>query len=324
MKVRKCRDSDLPGLFEYWRKVGTGIPYFFPVSAARWEDCLLEDELDGERVFRSLEVYVATEDGQILGFAQFGQPNLAWDRSGQKCYEPQIGVLRHLYFEEGCQDAGAALLAKACGHLAGFRQIHAFYHILGMSCNAYHGKLHDSLSHVDQLLLAHDFRIEHENAYYVLDAECITPVADPQLHFSSIPGTREESFEICLAAEVVGTARLRILDTLTGGCTRDTAYLTWIGVAERHRNQGVGTRFMKQLAQLLSSRQLRYLHTDTASGNLRAQRFFEKLGFRKEGYTRSYIRVQGSFPVPRGAQGLRRCRKPTEDPAAERQPSTEA
>ena len=46
-------------------------------------------------------------------------------------------------------DAAEALSVRASAYLGRFPQGHAFYHALGMSCNAYHGKLHTSLGHVD-------------------------------------------------------------------------------------------------------------------------------------------------------------------------------
>jgi RimJ/RimL family protein N-acetyltransferase len=291
MDIREYQGHDLYRLYEYWRKVGTDIPFFFPVSAPKWQACLLEDKLDGEPIFKRLETYLAAESGQVLGFVQCGQPHFAWDENGQKCSNPHIGVIRHLYFEKGRNDVGEALLVKAADQLACFDRRHAFYHILGMSCNAHHGKLHNSQAHVEQLLRAYGFEIEHENAYYVLDAERIAPVENSQLHFRSTHGSSEERFEVRLNAEVVGTAQVRYLDRLTDGYTRDTAYLTWIGVVEPYQSQGIGTEFLKLLAQFLLSRQARYLHTDTASGNVRALRLYKKLGFRQEGYTRNYVQA---------------------------------
>jgi len=86
-----------------------------------------------------------------------------------------------------------------------------------------------------------------------------------------------------LGAEVVATAQIRYLDTLTDGHTRDTAYLTWIGVVEQHRGQGIGAEFLTRLAQFLLSKQYRYLHTDTAGHNVRAQGLYDKLGFQNAG-----------------------------------------
>ena len=100
--------------------------------------------------------------------------------------------------------------------------------------------------------------------------EDVTLVKKPQLYFHSL-GASKGRFEMRLGAEVVATAQIRYLDTLTDGHTRDTAYLTWIGVVEQHRGQGIGAEFLTRLAQFLLSKQYRYLHTDTAGHNVRAQ-----------------------------------------------------
>ncbi len=290
MNIREYRPNDLHRLFDYWTKLGADIPYFFPVSALRWQSCLLEDELDGGQLFRSLETYLATEGNQVLGFVQWGQPNFAWDSDDQRYENPSLGVIRHLYYEPGRPDVGHALLDKATGDVARFDRLHAFYHILGMSCNAHHGKLHSSQAHVEELLLAHGFRIEHENVYYVLDLGHQDGAVDSRLHISTGQGSAGEMFEARLDGKVVCTARVRSLDRLTGGQATGTAYLTWLGVAEQHRGLGIGNEFLSQLVRLLLSRHVRCLHTDTAIGNVQAQRLYEKLGFRNQGFTRSYVR----------------------------------
>jgi len=278
-------------LFEYWEEIGESVPYFFPVSASKWQNCFLQDELDGERTFKELETYIAKENGQVLGFIQYGQPNFECDESGQKYYNPHIGVIRHLYFEKGRNDIGDALLAKAEDYLAYFDNKYAFYHILGMSCNAHHGKLHNSQSHVDQLLRASGFQIEHENVYFVLDMTDTALIENSKLCFCSTCGSSEESFDVRMNTGIIGNAHIRYLNTPTDGYTRDTAYLTWIGVVEQHRSQGLGTEFLKLLVQYLLSKQYRYLHTDTANSNVCAKQFYKKLGFQKEGYTRSYVQA---------------------------------
>lgn len=291
MDIREYTERDRHRVFEYWNKVGTDIPYFFPVSAQQWQTCLLEDQLDGERIFRSLTTYLATENDQVLGFVQYGQPNFAWDEGGQKYYNPPIGVVRHLYYEKDRNDVGEALLARANDDLACFAQRYAFYHIFGMSCNAYHGKLHHSQSHVEQLLQAYDFNIEHENIYYVFDMKRIVPEENARLSFSGALGSGGTAFEIRMNTEVAGTAQVRYLDMLTDGQTRDTVYLSWIGVGEKYRGQRIGTEFLKLVVQFLLDKQYRYLHTDTANSNIRAQQFYEKLGFQNKGYTRNYVQA---------------------------------
>ena len=55
MNIIKYEESHLPILFQYWHKIGVGVPYFFPVSIERWRACLFDDELLGEQIFGHLE-----------------------------------------------------------------------------------------------------------------------------------------------------------------------------------------------------------------------------------------------------------------------------
>jgi ribosomal protein S18 acetylase RimI-like enzyme len=125
----------------------------------------------------------------------------------------------------------------------------------------------------------------------MLDMENASPLDNVRLQFYSLRGSSEEMFEIRLGAPIVGSAQVRYLDRLTDGYTRDTVYLTWIGVDETHRNQGIGTEFLDLMVHFLSAKGYRYLHTDTARGNIRAQHFYVKLGFQSGGFTRSYIQI---------------------------------
>ena len=100
IELKKYNEESLPKLFEFWKKIGTSIPYFFSVSDRRWQSCLLQDELNGEPTFKDLETFIAIEKDQILGFVQYGQPNFGWSTNGEKLYSPQIGVIRHFYFEK--------------------------------------------------------------------------------------------------------------------------------------------------------------------------------------------------------------------------------
>lgn len=290
--IRAYRDSDLDRLFHHWTEVGREIPHVFSVSPQRWRRCLLEDQLDGHLIFRSLETYLAAADDKVLGFIQWGQPTVAWDERGQPHLNPHIGVIRHLSFERGRPDVGEALLAAADGFTARFDRAHAFYHILGMSCNAHHGKLHCSQFHVEGPLRARGFEVEHENAYYVLDMTGTPPPANSRLRLRAKPHSDDQRFVMQLGERRIGAAHVRYLDRLTDGYTRDTAYLSWISVDEPHRGKGFGTELLMLLVQRLLGKGYRYLHTDTAAGNYRARRFYGKLGFRQAGLTRSYVRLQ--------------------------------
>lgn len=289
MNVREYRNSDLESLYQFWRAVGEDIPYFFPVSVQRWRACLFEDKLEGEPLFRTLQTDLATENGQVLGFVQYGEPSFGWNESGQRYEAPGMGVVRQLYFAEGRDDVGKALLAKAQGFLTRFEQSYAFYHMLGMSCTARHGKLHQSQWHVDRLLQRQGFRVKHENVYFVLDLLSARPKEGSPGRLERVKGSGGGRFAMRYGGEVVATADVRYLDELTEGRTNDTVYLRWIGVAQPRRRQGIGGQFLMLLAARLVTKGYRYLHTDTAISNVGAQRFYEKLGFDRAGDTRSYI-----------------------------------
>ncbi len=293
--IREYRESDLESLLECWKRLGSDIPYFFPVSPRVWETCLLHDASDGEPMFEDLHTVLATDRGRVVGFVQYGQPHFAWDERGQRCLNPQIGVVRQLYFWKGHDEAGEALLAEADARLARFSQTHAFYHALGMSCTAHHGKLHHSQCHVHRLLRRQGFLVEHENVYCVLDLEPPPSVGDSSVCIRTTAETKGERFEIRLGAEPMGSARVRYVDELTDRFTPDTAYLSWVGVDEPFRGRGIGAEFLRLLVKFLLGKGYRTLHTDTSRENRIARRLYQKLGFREVGYTRSYVRPGGRW-----------------------------
>jgi len=294
MELERYQEQHRDDLLAYWKRLGASVPYFFAVSPKRWENCLLDDELDGEKLFANLETLLAIEKGQVLGFAQYGRPNYAWDSSGQRYGNPHIGVIRHFYFEKARVDVAEAMLARASAYLRRFPQGHAFYHILGMSCNAHYGKLHTSLEYIDEFLQKNGFQIEHENVYYSLEMTATETVAAQELKLVTCPsplaGIRD--YETHLRGESIGRLQVRFLEELSGGYTSDTVYLTWIGIEESCRGLGWGTRTLQLLVAELRGKGYRYLHTDTASTNHIAQRFYERFGFQDRGRTRSYLEVR--------------------------------
>lgn len=292
LAIKRYEPADVGRLFAYWRQAGAGVPFFFDVSEERWHRCLVRDEREGERVFKHIETYLAVEGDKVLGFVQYGESNFAWDTHGRKVHHPHVGVIRQLYFEKERPDAGQALMGQADAFLAHFRRNYAFLHALGMSCTAYHGKLHSSLWHVEPALSRLEFGVEHENVYYSLDLRKVEGSGD-EVQLESTRDPEGESFRARLDRKEIGSARVIFLDRLTDGRTPDTAYLTWIGVDERYRGIGLGTRLLWALARRLRSRDITYLHTDTAGDNLIAQRFYEGRGFDNRGLTRSYITDDG-------------------------------
>jgi RimJ/RimL family protein N-acetyltransferase len=65
-------------------------------------------------------------------------------------------------------------------------------------------------------------------------------------------------------------------------------FLRWIYVNDEVQNRGVGSQAMAALKNWLISKGMTRLDTDTALDNCRAQHYYEKNGFTREGITRSY------------------------------------
>ncbi len=295
MQIVPYRPGEGAPLFEYWQAIGKSIPYFYPVSFEAWQRCLLADHLAGEPLFHAVETGYILSQERVVGMVQFGQPNFAWDDKGEKVYRPSIGIIRHLYFQEELPEVGEALLAWAMQDLRRFEALHAFYHCFGMGCNAYHGKLPASLIHVEACLRAHGFRVEHENEFYALNL--LEAGLEPQedLALAVKNGIHECHIQCQQGDETIGSATLKVLDDLTGGATVDVAYLTWFGITAEKRQRGLGSRFMGLLAAFLLDQGFRWLHVDTASHNLAAQRFYQSQGFSSLGMTRSYVHYGGGL-----------------------------
>ena len=290
MEIRKVRPNDFSVLFEYWQNIGKKIPFFFPVSFNKWQTCLFQDELDGELMFEESEIYVVIDHEKIHGFVQGIQPAFAWNEKGGKYHSPQIGIIRHFYFDESQTEVADQLWDQIEPFINQFCQKHAFYHIFGMSCNAYHGKLHENFGHVESYLMGKGFEVEHENVYYELEMEkCAVGSPRGSLIAKASQGTSSQEYEIHAGGQLIGRLNVRFLDPLTGGKTKDTVYLTWIFINEEFRRMGWAGEAIRLLMRNLRDCGYRILHTDTAKENFAAQNFYEKLGFAHLGRTRSYI-----------------------------------
>lgn len=293
MQLRQVsREGNMEPLYAYWKRAMEGVPYCFDTSLPAWTRCLLEDTNAGEAVFLESQVWVAECDGKIAGFVQFGRPAFHYDPQG-RCYpDPDIGVIRQLYFDRERPEVGEALLDQVEAYVRRFPEAFAFYHALGMGCQAYHGKLHERIPHVDALLRQYGFSVQHENVYYSLaisdwDGEPHR-VVDVRVQANERQGTEE--FSLYLDDRLIGSAALRYLAELTGGTTADVAYLVWIGVARDVRGQGFGRALMARIIERARERGCTELHADTALDNQVAQAFYDSLGFRNEGITRDYVR----------------------------------
>lgn len=178
-------------LYDYWVRIGRAVPYFFRTSPDAWARCLFHDADGSNPLFARTHVHVALDDERVVGFIQYGKPTFHYNAQGERILNPDIAVIRHLYFEESRPEIGEALLDVAESYYSRFEEVFAFYHAFGMSCNAYHGKLHQGMGHVASLLERRGFRVRHENVYYVL------PLDQWQFEPGENPGgsTRTRSFK---------------------------------------------------------------------------------------------------------------------------------
>ncbi|NJJ42454.1 GNAT family N-acetyltransferase [Paenibacillus apii] len=290
MEIKKFEFQDLDSLFTYWKQIGREIPYFLNVSKSKWMKCMINDQLDGEDKFSSTEVYLAIDNGSVVGFIQYGIPNFCWNDKGEKYYNPNVLIIRHFFFDENIIEAGEQLLRIALMSSSEYEKVHAFFHIFGVSCNAHHGKLHSKFTHIENLLLSNRFLIDCENIYYVLDMSSLKLEEnlndELDVKITSING--KYYYEAFKAREPIGTAQVTFFDTLTDDESKDGAYLFWIGVDDKFKGLGLGTKFITKICQHLNNNNIRYLHTDTMLSNITAQRFYIRNNFIDKGITRDY------------------------------------
>lgn len=289
MEIISINKENCNKLRDYWKELSKSIPYFYPVSIDELTSALLDDRKYGERIFNYLESYVVEENNHVLGFIQFGKPHIYWDTKGQKCYNPNIGVIRNIYFNEDRIDIGKILIDKAEDFFNNnsFDNCFAFNHALGLSCNAYHGKLHESNKYIADLLLEYGYKIEHENVYYTIDLNTIGQVERDENIKIIKSGVNEHSNEVIdfiYKNEKIGESVILYLDNIK------TVYMNIIWIDESYSNKGLGSKFIKLICNDLWLNGYKSLHLDTAKNNLGAQRFYERNGFTNKGITRSYFK----------------------------------
>jgi Acetyltransferases len=289
MEIISINKENCNKLKGYWNELSKNIPYFYPVTIDELTYSLLEDRRYGERIFNYLESYLIEESGEILGFIQFGKPHIYWDTKGEKIYNPNIGVIRNIYFNEDRSDVGRIMLNKAEDFFNNnnFDNCFAFNHVLGLSCNAYHGKLHESKSYIAKLLGEYGYNIEHENVYYTIDLNTIHQVEiDENIKMikSGMNKDNKEVISFIYNNKKIGESVVLYLDKIK------TVYMNTIWINSSYSNKGFGSKFIKLICNDLKENGYKKLDLDTAKSNLGAQRFYKKNTFVNRGITRSYFK----------------------------------
>ena len=258
-------------------------PYFFPVEYNTWLHSFADDtDGEGRTLFRDLSVKAAYRNGKLVGFIQYGNTAFGFDDSGEISSQVSYCVIRNLYFDENCADAGDALLQAALDTFPKGARVYAFFHYFGMTCFARHGKLFQRHAHIEEFLKIHGFVIEHENVY---DSSMLQD--DSRSEVTLLPQELSKGHHQYVAFTLSGNS--------VGGCeihfvSSNTAYLRWIFVNHDLTGQGIGSQCMAALQHWLYLQGIRRFDTDTALQNTVAQHFYEKNHFTREGITRSYYR----------------------------------
>lgn len=101
-------------------------------------------------------------------------------------------------------------------------------------------------------------------------------------HTHGLTKGNHQAFDFMLEGRSIGGCEVYYLET------KGMAYLRWIYLNDDMQNQGLGTKCMDCLKRYLVRKGCGRLDTDTALDNERAQHYYEKNGFVREGITRSY------------------------------------
>lgn len=272
--------------FKFWRAQHSA-PYHFHMLEEHWYSSMCEDvDSDGRQLFDHLTAHYSrtapNKQGQLNGAIIYGKTAFGFDESGEHSSNIHYNVIRDISFSPDEPEIGQKLLDQAVNDLGNNERIYAFFHYFGMSACARHGKLHESQTHVHDLLLQNGFTVEHENVYYARVLSPSAPESDISLVWKEMNAGSCREFAASIGGQEVCWGQVHFLPQ------GDIAYLRWIFTAENRQHQGIGTKVMSALFSALYSMGIHRFDTDTALDNIAAQRYYEKCGFINKGVTRSY------------------------------------
>lgn len=279
--------NDYKPIYEYCRKVGEAVPYWFEADYEQWLESFADDtDYDGEKMFREIITVGAFYEGRAVGFVQFGIPMYIYAENGEKDYFAECGIIRNFYFDKE-HNCGKGLIYNAEKYFFGKKvsKQYAFFHAFGMTCNAGHGKLHCGLPYIEDILFKFGYEKEHENVYYKrLLTEKDVPSDKIAVNYGEITSKGLQEFTIEAEGRSVGAGALVYLPQ------GEICYLKWIYVCDTEQGKGYASAALQTIFADLYSKGISRLDTDTADGNVIAQKLYTKVGFADMGLTRSYLK----------------------------------
>ena len=279
---------DSKQIYDYCNSIKNAVPYWFDVSYGLWLESYNNDtDYDGDRMFSELMTYAAYAENNIVGFIQFGISNYIYNENGEKDHSEKCGVIRNLYFDRD-HTCGEKLVSLAEEYFdeKNISKKSAFFHALGMTCNAGHGKLYCGLPHIEEALLTAGYVKEHENVYYKrqLSIDDLNVQNTVLIKYNADNSKGMRVFSICIDHRCVGAGEIVYLPQ------GEVCYLKWIYIDEGEQGKGYAAAALEKLCADLYSSGIRRLDTDTADGNIIAQKLYLKTGFKDMGRTRSYMK----------------------------------
>ena len=290
MELIVISSENVDWTFDYWKNIGREVPYFFETTKVAFCESLFSDRFYGAPIFNEHHILAAVEEERVKGLIQFGLPCFHF-AEGKRIQDPEIGVIRYLYFDQDREDLGKALLQRAMNFFEekNRRDLYAFYHAMGMSCNGNHGKLHETHGYIADFLLEEGFDIEHENVYYALEMEPQQTEDSGQLIVKTEDPFKEK-LQFVREGKTVGVAEMKFIKDVTGMDSR-ILFLIWITVDPAVKGKGIGTEFMKHIQNHYLEKGYTVMHTDTAYNNTAARKYYQRNGFKDLGIMRSFHKL---------------------------------
>ena len=275
------------------------VSYYFPIDTAALEHTLFAQPEVHPATFEisSEASLIAVENGEALG----------WIQAGYLSHIPTIpegecdGLIRCMMVNEGQKEAGEVLLRRSLEVLLQrtVRAWRAFEHNCGYTFATGIGKAPLRMKAVIDLLTKFGFKPEEINLVYA--SESLHPASkDKELgsinfQFAS-RGWSEEGASVQWdqlilkeGSEQVGYATITPVGRLTDNPAEDTLFIKGIAVEPRHRRQGIGHAIMSWLWQHYHPQGINRLILNTADDNIRAQKFYEAIGFEMTDRISSFI-----------------------------------
>ncbi len=282
--IRELRRNDELALYKYFITSRKNVPYYFPVNFRTWRESMFHDDDDeGNPMFAILKTYLLMGEGRVKGFIQFGLTSFVFDKRDKKDYTQSYAVIRNVHYDVG-DNRGVELFDVAHAFFEGVEswERRAFFQLLGMSCYAGQGELHDSEFYLEVYLSRYGFLREQENVYYSKDLRGVPEYVDSDVEMVHSGDGRSVAFYKEKGVKEIGGCELYLAPN------KGICFMESMRVNEEYSHQGLAAKCMNKLLYELSQKGVGRMDVNTATTNISARNFYLGLGFVDMGRTRSY------------------------------------